>query len=121
MKTHHITLPVLLLCMLLASCNKFLDIAPKGKTTLNTVNDFDLWLGNRFLSEVSGIPQICWMTDHSQKIPWQPDIIAENERAYTWAEQLTDADATPKMLSGAYNHIYYFNTVLENVDAASGG
>jgi len=121
MKTKYICFPVLLLCLLLAACNKFLDVAPKGKTTLNTVNDFDLWLGNRFLGEISGIPQICWMTDHAQKLPWRPDVIAEGERAYTWAEQLTDANATPKMLSGAYNHIYYFNTVLENVDAATGG
>ena len=120
MKKHYIWL-VMLICVSLAACNKFLDVAPKGKTTLNTVNDFDLWLGNRFLGEISGIPQICWMTDHAQKIPWQADVRGENERAYIWEEQLTDANTTPKMLSGAYNHIYYFNTVLENVDGASGG
>lgn len=121
MKKQILSWPVLLLCLMLAACNKFLDVAPKGKTTLNTVNDFNLWLGNRFLGEISGIPQICWMTDHAQKIPWQPDAIAENERAYTWAEQLTDANVAPSMLQGAYNHIYYFNTVLENIDAATGG
>ena len=120
MKKPYITTYLLLLCLLLSACNKFLDVAPKGKTTLNTVNDFDLWLGNQTLSEISGIPQICWMTDHAQKIPWRPEIIAEAERAYTWSEQLTDADAPPKMLSGAYNHIYYFNTVLENIDAVTG-
>ena len=121
MKRHYQSWFVLLICLLLAACNKFLDIAPKGKTTLNTVNDYNLWMGNQFLGEVSGIPQICWMTDHAQKNPWQPDVIAEGERAYTWAEQLTDANVAPKMLSGAYNHIYYYNTVLENIDAASGG
>ncbi|MEJ7558548.1 MAG: RagB/SusD family nutrient uptake outer membrane protein [Pedobacter sp.] len=121
MKKRYTGIMILISCLTLTACNKFLDVAPKGKTTLNTVNDFDLWLGNRFLGEVSGIPQICWMTDHVQKIPWQPDVIAEGERAYIWAEQLTDADASPKMLSGAYHHIYYFNTVLENIDAASGG
>ena len=120
MKKQYITTYLLLLCILLSACNKFLDVAPKGKTTLNTVNDFDLWLGSQTLSEISGIPQICWMTDHAQKIPWRPEIIAEAERAYTWSEQLTDADAPPKMLSGAYNHIYYFNTVLENIDAVTG-
>ena len=69
MKKQYITTYLLLLCLLLSACNKFLEVAPKGKTTLNTVNDFDLWLGNQFLSEISGIPQICWMTDHAQKIP----------------------------------------------------
>lgn len=117
----YISWPVLLLCLMLASCNKYLDVAPKGKTTLNTVADFDLWLSNQQLCQVSGIPQICWLTDFAQKIPWQPSAIGENERAYLWMEQLTDATTSPKMLSGAYNHIYYFNTVLENVDAASGG
>jgi len=120
MKKQYITTYLLLLCLLLSACNKFLEVAPKGKTTLNTVNDFDLWLGNQFLSEISGIPQICWMTDHAQKIPWRPDIMAEAERAYIWSEQFTDADASPKMLSGAYNHIYYFNTLLENIDGVTG-
>ncbi|MGN6421227.1 MAG: RagB/SusD family nutrient uptake outer membrane protein [Pseudobacter sp.] len=113
--------PVLLLCFTLAACNKYLDVAPKGKTTLNTVGDFDLWLSNQKLCEISGIPQICWLTDHAQKIPWQDASIGENERAYLWMEQLTDATTSPRMLSGAYNHIYYFNTVLEHIDAASGG
>ena len=117
----YITWPALLLCLLLTACNKFLDVAPKGKTTLNTVNDFNLWMGNRNLFEISGIPQICWMTDHAQKIPWFPDVLAESERAYLWQEQFTDANTAPKMLQGAYSHIYYFNTVLENVDAATGG
>lgn len=121
MKHYYISWPVLLICLMLASCNKFLDVAPKGKTTLNTVNDFDLWLGNRLLCEISGIPQISWMTDHAQLIPWKPDLFGESERAYLWAEQLTDANTSPAMLSGAYNHIYYFNTVLENIDAATGG
>lgn len=113
--------PALLLLLMLASCNKYLDVAPKGKTTLNTVNDFNLWLESQTLCQISGIPQICWLTDHAQKSPWQPQSIGENERAYIWLEQLSDATTSPKMISGAYNHIYYFNTVLENVDAASGG
>lgn len=112
---------VLIVVMALTACNKYLDVAPKGKTTLNTVNDFNRWLGSKPLCEISGIPQICWLTDLAQKIPWQPESIGEDERAYTWFDQLTDATTSPKMLSGAYNHIYYFNVVLNNVDAASSG
>jgi hypothetical protein len=117
----YISWPVLLLLLMLASCDKYLDVAPKGKTTLNTVSDFNLWLESQTLCQISGIPQICWLTDHAQKIPWQPESIGENERAYIWMDQLTDATTSPKMLSGAYNHIYYFNTVLEKVDAVPGG
>lgn len=117
----YINWSVLLLVLVLMACNKYLDVAPKGKTTLNTVNDFNLWLGNKNLCEISGIPQICWLTDHAQKVPWQPESIGENERAYIWFDQLTDVTTSSKMLSGAYNHIYYFNVVLENVDAASNG
>lgn len=112
---------LLLTGLLMAGCNKFLDVVPKGKTLLSTVNDFDQWLGSRALNEISGIPQMTWMTDHAQKIPWDPNAFSETERAYTWREQLTNADNAPRMLSGAYNHIYYFNTVIENIDAAGGG
>lgn len=111
---------LLLTGLLMAGCNKFLDVVPKGKTLLSSVNDFDQWLGSRALNEISGIPQITWMTDHAQKIPWDPNAFSETERAYTWQEQLTNADNAPKMLSGAYNHIYYFNVVIGNIDAAGG-
>ena len=112
---------VLLLCLLLASCNKYLDVVPKGKTLLSTFNDFEMWMNSRSTYEISGIPQICWMTDHAQKIPWNENVIGENERAYTWSEQLTESSYSPGMLSGAYAHIYLYNTVLNNVDAVPGG
>lgn len=120
-KLNYYKWPVLLLCLMLASCDKYLDIVPKGKTLLTTVNEFDLWMHSRNAYEISGIPQISWMTDHAQKIPWNQEAIGENERAYLWNDQLTDGTYPPKMLSGAYMHIYYYNTVINNVDAATGG
>lgn len=110
-----------IIALLSAGCNKYLDVKPKGKTLLNTVNDFDLWLGSRFLGEISGVPQMVWLSDHSQKIPWNPDAIGESERCYLWQEQTTDINVAPKLLTGAYSHIYYFNTVIEHVDGAAGG
>lgn len=120
-KSNYLTWPALLFCLLLASCDKYLDVVPKGKTLLTNVSDFELWMNSKVTYEISGIPQICWMTDHAQKLPWDPAFIGENERAYLWAEQFTEPNYPPQMLAGAYRHIYLYNTVINNIDAAAGG
>lgn len=114
--------PVLLLCLLLSGCNKYLDITPKGKSLLKTVNDFNLWLGNRTLGEASGIHQVSYMTDHAQVIPWDIQLVSKVvQRTYTWQEQFSDANVSDPMWTGPYGNIYYYNTVINNIDAATDG
>ncbi len=107
--------------IIFSSCDKYLDVQPKGVRLLETVTDFDLWLDNEYLA--TSVPgELNLFTDYkdntSIKNPPQndPDLI------YTWHHQFSDDIKTPPVIwKDFYQAIYYYNTVIQGVDAAIGG
>ncbi len=112
--------PALFSALVLASCDKYLDVQPKGIQLLTTATDYDQWL-NSF--------------DLANSIPWEINLLADNidnptihtpltnvdDRAYSWQSQFSDdITATPLIWVDHYKSIYYFNTVLQGIDDATG-
>ncbi len=114
--TYKFFIPALFFAFILTSCDKYLDITPKGKRLLETVNDYDLWLNS---------------TDLPYAVPKELYIMADNidkkdysvpPRPYIWSKQFSDnPTATPEIWNPLYKQIYYFNAVLEGIDEATNG
>lgn len=120
----YILLPVLMSCLVLTGCDKYLDITPKGKRLLTTVADFDLWLNDEALvygvSAPNGI--INYLGDNADvpNLPVPPS--KDNELMYVWASQFsTDLNISPVLWGEHYTKINQFNTVLLGIDDANGG
>ncbi|RDC55916.1 RagB/SusD family nutrient uptake outer membrane protein [Pedobacter chinensis] len=122
-KFKYMAAQLLLCCLVLSSCDKYLDVEPKGKQLLKTTNDFDLWLNSQVLTTETSADNIMnYMTDNIdlQNVNTPPTTLAE--LIYTWAPQFTTDISTATYLWGEhYRRISLFNTVLLGIDAAEGG
>jgi hypothetical protein len=112
----------MLLSVLLSSCDKYLEVKPKGKRLLETTADFDTWLNNSY-SIANGIPNELNQLDdkldiYNIKVP----ATTVNDWIYIWRKQYADESTPPPVIwKEFYESIYYFNTVLQGIDDASGG
>ncbi len=113
--------PALLFTLVLVSCDKYLDVEPKGVQVLTTVTDYDQWL-NSMVLETSLIEELNMLADNVDN-PWFSDLPEyPEERIYTWQSQFSEElTATPLIWADHYKCIYYFNTVLQEIDEATGG
>ncbi|KQR66961.1 RagB/SusD family nutrient uptake outer membrane protein [Pedobacter sp. Leaf176] len=122
-KFKYIAAQLLFCCVVFSSCDKYLDVEPKGKQLLKTTNDFDLWLNNAVLTTETNSDNIMnYMNDNIdlQNVNTPPSTLAE--LIYTWAPQFTTDLSSPTYLWGEhYQRISLFNTVLIGIDAAEGG
>lgn len=109
------------LLLSISSCNKYLDVKPKGVQLLVTVTDYDQWLNNSNL-ETSMPTELNNLADNVDN----PNISAApalaTDLAYIWALQFVPSvSGTAVILPNHYTSIYYFNTVLQGIGAATGG
>jgi len=122
-KLKYIAAQLILCCMVLSGCDKYLDVEPKGKQLLKTTNDFDLWLNSQVLTTETNSDNIMnYMTDNIdlQNLNTPPTTLAE--LIYTWAPQFTtDVSSATYLWGEHYRRISLFNTVLLGIDAAGGG
>jgi len=114
---------ITLMCVLVfASCDKYLDVKPKGKRLLETTADYDIWLNNSN-SIANGISNELNQLDDKLDLPAikTPPTIT-NEWIYIWRKQYADETTTaPVIWKDFYESVYYFNTVLQGIDDAAGG
>ena len=106
----------------MTSCNKYLDVKPKGYQLLTSVPDYDQWLNSINVEEAVPTP-LNYFADNVDDPTIVPNaVVSYTELAYTWAPQLTlDPTGSAVILPGHYTTIYYFNTVIQGIDAATGG
>lgn len=110
--------------MALAGCNKFLDIKPKGKTLLATVTDYDQWLNDPLLDQGLGGAggAFNYFGDNVDVPTITTPPTTAGELIYTWGLQFsTDVSTTPLFWGEHYAKINQFNTLLNGIDAATGG
>lgn len=122
MKIKHIVAQLFLCLVLFSSCDKYLDIEPKGRQLLKTTDDFDLWLNSNKLLTESSDNILNYITDNIDlpSIGNPPTSLAE--LVYTWAPQFTtDVNSPTKLWGDHYERINLFNTVLLGIDKAQGG
>ena len=122
-KFKYISAQLLLCCLFFISCDKYLEIEPKGRQLLKTTNDYDLWLNSQTLTtETNTENMMNYMTDNIDlpNIANPPASLAE--LVYSWAPQFTtDITAFSYLWGEHYQRINLFNTVLLGIDAAEGG
>lgn len=113
--------------LLFSACEKQLDIVPKGKVTLGTVDELELLLNQEF--QVSALPyqDVCILSgeslgafDQVSTILSQPNTLSF---AYMTYDEAVDR-ATLTKSDNRYNDIYktvnYMNTVITKIDESNG-
>ena len=114
-------IPVLLFALVLASCDKYLDIQPKGVRLLETVTDYDRWLNSNVL-ETSIPGEIVLLEDYIDILDIPSPIVSSDDRVYTWHKEFSEnVTAAPVIWEQHYKTIYYFNSVIQGIDEATGG
>ncbi|ANI89663.1 hypothetical protein A9P82_10410 [Arachidicoccus ginsenosidimutans] len=109
-------------CVLLSGCDKYLNVQPKGYTLLKTANDYDLWLNDVSLDY--GIGTLGSYLDIFSDYTDYPTITvppsAVGELMFTWAPQFsTDLSISPPLWGQHYANINKYNTVLLGIDKAT--
>lgn len=102
-------------CSVFTGCDKYLDIQPKGKTLLSTVNDYDQWLNAPSLANSFGAPfgYTNFMTDNVDFVNAATPPTTPQELLYTWSLQFTsDVVSAPVLWGEHYAHINHYNTVV---------
>lgn len=115
-------LSLLAVCLVgLASCNKYLDIEPKGKQTLVTVSDYDHWLNSTELE--SSVPvELNEFSDLKDNTVLMLPYSGATTLAYLWYPQFEPTVTSAPIIWGQhYKSIYYYNAVLSGINAATGG
>ncbi|MES2830160.1 MAG: RagB/SusD family nutrient uptake outer membrane protein [Bacteroidota bacterium] len=120
-KLYNICMPIAMCCILcLASCDKYLDVQPKGVQTLNTVADYNQWLNS---TDLEFMPEeLNLLGDNSDNTNLSNPASSPGQRVYSWESQFsTNENDVPLFWSYHYKNIYYYNTLLMGIDAAVGG
>ncbi|MRG47112.1 RagB/SusD family nutrient uptake outer membrane protein [Chitinophaga sp. SYP-B3965] len=120
----YISIQLTLCCVFLSSCDKYLDITPKGKTLLTTVAHYDQWMNSEQLMYGHGTTFAigAYLTDlvDVPNITNPPIQIAE--LMYTWAPQFSnDLTLSPTFWGEHYSRINLYNTLLLGINDATGG
>ncbi len=111
----------LLSVLVFTSCNKYLDVTPKGKSLLKTTTNYDQWLNNSALY-VSLPSELNLLADNKDNINLTDLITSSNDRIYTWEPQFSETvRGTAYIWRNFYASIYKYNVVIKGVDAATGG
>jgi hypothetical protein len=109
-------------CLALGACNKYLDVTPKGFTILSTVNNYEQWLNDAEKLGASAAQELNLLADNVDNVSITVPATGTTALIYTWAPQFTtDLKATPVFWGNHYANINKFNTVLQGIDAATGG
>ncbi len=111
------------LTLLLTSCDKYLDVKPKGYTIPEKFTDYEKLMSNLSLSRaVSAYPN--WLTDDVQtgivndvsKSARYNSYSAFKLRMYRFESgQIMDMGSQDSQWEPSYQHIYVYNTVINNI------
>ena len=117
----YFTVLVLLMAVTFTSCDKFLEVTPKGYTLLSTVGDYDQWLNDPSLA-INMPTQLDLPGDNIDIVAIPNPPVNPNELIYSWQPQFNLEPNTPPIFWGThYANINKYNTVLQGIDNASGG
>ncbi len=107
--------------LVLVSCDKYLDVEPKGKRLLKTVEDYNLWLNEQSLHQ-SAIYGLTYFSDLRDLPTIDNDWDNTTELEYTWQDQLAnDPLNSSPIWAASYTNIYYYNAVIDGIDGATEG
>ncbi|WP_316825448.1 RagB/SusD family nutrient uptake outer membrane protein [Pedobacter miscanthi] len=113
-------------CLAFTGCDKYLDITPKGKTLLSTVDNYDQFLNDDKFFQGATAPSaytyLNILSDNYDFVTVKTPAIDPTELVYTWSLQFTtDINSSPPMWGDHYGRINLYNSVLAGIDNATGG
>ncbi len=112
--------------LVLTSCERQLDIIPKGKTTLDNLNDLELLLNGEMAINTPYMDLTVICNESLGMADKIPDVMSQsNTLKYAYLTYDESVDRVNLSLEdGRYSEIYrtinYMNTILEKIDEVSG-
>lgn len=107
--------------LFLISCDKYLDVQPKGVRLLETVRDYDEWLNNLDL-ETSTPSSLNSLDDRKDNTTFTPLLTNVNDRIYAWQDQFVETvPGAAAIWTTLYKTIYLYNVVITNVEGIDDG
>lgn len=104
----------------LVSCNKFLEVKPKGVVLPEKVADYEGLLNSQKMTETFPA-ELLYSTDDIQG-EFRPSDKSSNASAYYWQSQLDPStDLPPAIWEPAYRSIYSANVIINYVESAIDG
>lgn len=110
-----------------AACNDYLDIKPKGQIVPQTAEDYELMLTHNNLVKTSD-PYTNFLTDDALLFDGFylglgdfENLQPFEQNLYTFSDDVFGESETDYIWKNAYDHIYVYNTVINNVLDADGG
>lgn len=118
---HRLTVLASFGLLLLMSCNKYLDVTPKGVQLVRSVRDYDLWLNSTELESAWPL-SLNALSDQGDRPTISTILSSSEEKVYTWQAQFVeDVPGNAVIWLNFYRGINLFNTVINGIDAATGG
>jgi len=115
----------MLFALLVAGCDDFLDVAPKGKVIPSEVKDYDLLLnGGSITIHTTSDEDLLFLSadDYYSDENKLGDLNDQSNRflkAYRWDKELFPDMVKVKMWNKSYNSIYTYNLIVEEVETAN--
>jgi tetratricopeptide (TPR) repeat protein len=112
---------IALCCLLGASCNKYLDVLPKGKLIPTTTEDFRQLLdNNNDLNYSGGLAELATDNMFISDDTYLNMNSTYGRNAYIWAKDVFAPDDQIKEWNNAYLRTYVANVVLDGLSEGSG-
>lgn len=105
--------------MFLLSCDKYLEVTPKGYTLLTTVTKYDQWLNGPDRYFYTPIQSLLYPTDLYDVASPQLPATTPSLLSYSWAEQFSTT--TADLWKFQYDVISGYNSLILGIDEATGG
>lgn len=119
MKIHFNLVLLLAIIILFASCEKYLDVKPKGVIIPEKTSDYEDLLKSPTITE-SFPSTILYLTDEQQG-PYTKLENTSTANAYFWNRQLNnDVESNPVIWGHSYRSIYNTNVIINSVMNSSG-
>ncbi|MCH5214048.1 MAG: RagB/SusD family nutrient uptake outer membrane protein [Muribaculaceae bacterium] len=118
---------LLLVGVVICSCDSKLDIVPKGETVLDNLDDLELLLNQEYSLEEAPATDISMICNESLGMfVTIPEVIASpntlNYAYLTYDESVDRAmlSQNSSRYSAIYKYVYYMNTILDKIDKVQG-
>lgn len=111
---------IILSIALFISCDDYLEVTPKGEIIPQTLEDYELMLNNKAMTDLSD-PFYEYFTDDIF-MDIGADQTTPESNAYFWRIDLDEnPDDSPTIWLSTYQSQYYANTIINNVMQATTG
>ncbi|MBC9934193.1 RagB/SusD family nutrient uptake outer membrane protein [Chitinophaga qingshengii] len=108
--------------MMLSSCNKFLEVKPKGVIIASTINDYEAILNDMTIVNVfNGKSPLLATDDLTDQTQSPQNQISLDANLYFWNPYINSTPEKPEIWLDAYQRIASLNVITEGVMQAENG